>query len=54
MTAAPEPCVPLYGQASLAEVVPSILAALGLPEFDNRLGVEPLAGVCLLVVDGLG
>jgi hypothetical protein len=39
---APEPCVPLYGEASLAEVVPSILAALGLPGFDNRLGVEPL------------
>ncbi|MGH2555199.1 MAG: alkaline phosphatase family protein, partial [Actinomycetota bacterium] len=54
MTAAPQPCVPLYGEASLDEVVPSILAALGVPGFDNRLGVEPLAGVCLLLVDGLG
>jgi len=54
VTATPEPCVPLYGEASLAEVVPSILAALGVAGFDNRLGVEPLAGVCLLVVDGLG
>lgn len=54
MTGAPEPCVPLYGEASLAEVVPSVLAALGVPGFDDRLGVEPLPGVCLMVVDGLG
>jgi type I phosphodiesterase/nucleotide pyrophosphatase len=54
VTAAPEPCVPLYGEASLAEVVPSVLAALDVPGFDDALGVEPLAGVCLLVVDGLG
>lgn len=54
MSETPKPCVPLYGEASLAEVVPSILAALGVPGFANPLGVEPLPGVCLLVVDGLG
>jgi hypothetical protein len=50
----PEPSVPRYGERSLAEVVPSVLAALGVPGFDNRLGVDPLPGVCLMVVDGLG
>ena len=54
MTAIPKPCVPRYGEASLAEVVPSILDALGVSGFDNALGVEPLPGVCVLVVDGLG
>jgi len=54
LTAIPEPCVPRYGEASLAEVVPSILAALGVSGFDNSLGVEPLPGACVLVVDGLG
>jgi hypothetical protein len=34
--------------------VPSVLAALGVPGFENRLHVEALPGVCLLVVDGLG
>jgi type I phosphodiesterase/nucleotide pyrophosphatase len=50
----PEPSVPPYGEASLAEVVPSVLAALGVPGFENRLRVDPLPGVCILVVDGLG
>jgi hypothetical protein len=50
----PEPTVPRYGEASLAEVVPSVLAALGVPGFDNPLQLDPLPGVCLLVVDGLG
>jgi len=48
------PSVPRYGEASLAEVVPSVLAAIGVPGFDNRLRMEPLPGVCLMVVDGLG
>jgi hypothetical protein len=50
----PEPSVPRYGETSLAEVVPSVLAALGVSGFENRLGVDPLPGVCILVVDGLG
>jgi type I phosphodiesterase/nucleotide pyrophosphatase len=48
------PPLPRYGERSLAEVVPSLLAALGLPGFDNRLAIEPLSGFCLLVIDGLG
>lgn len=54
MTVIPEPSVPPYGTSTLAEVVPSVLAALGVPGFDNSLEVEPLPGVCILVVDGLG
>jgi hypothetical protein len=51
---AAEPLVPRYGEVSLSDLVPSVLAALGLPGFANRLGIEPLPGVCVLVVDGLG
>ena len=50
----PPPPLPRYGEASLAEVAPSLLAALDLPGFRNPLGVEPLRRACLLVVDGLG
>ena len=50
----PVPSIPRYGEASLAEVVPSVLAAFGLSEFENRLRLEPVSSVVLLVVDGLG
>jgi hypothetical protein len=50
----PGPPVPRYGEASLADLVPSVLSALGLSGFSNALAVEPLAGVFVLVVDGLG
>jgi hypothetical protein len=50
----PKPTIPRYGRRSLAEVVPSLLAALGLPGFENRLGIGRLSGFCLLVIDGLG
>ena len=50
----PAPPLPRYGEASLAEVAPSLLAALDVPGFRNPLGVEPLRRACLLVVDGLG
>jgi Type I phosphodiesterase / nucleotide pyrophosphatase len=50
----PAPSVPRYGSASLAEVVPSVLSAFGVPGFENRLELEPLSSVALLVVDGLG
>ena len=49
-----EPSIPLYGTASLADLVPSLLHALDVPGTHNPLGVEPLRRVCLLVVDGLG
>ncbi len=48
------PILPRYGEASLADLAPSLLAALDVPGLPNPLGVEPLRRVCLLVVDGLG
>jgi hypothetical protein len=53
-TGPPPPPLPRYGEASLAELAPSLLAALDVPGFGNPLGVEPLRRACLLVVDGLG
>jgi hypothetical protein len=46
--------LPRYGEASLADVVPSLLSALDVPGFANPLGIEPARRVCLLVIDGLG
>jgi Type I phosphodiesterase / nucleotide pyrophosphatase len=51
---APAPPLPRYGEASLSDLLPSLLAALDVPGFANPLGVEPLRRACLLVVDGLG
>ncbi|HET9290503.1 MAG TPA: alkaline phosphatase family protein, partial [Actinomycetes bacterium] len=50
----PAPPLPRYGEASLADLLPSLLAALDVPGFANPLGVEPLRRACLLVADGLG
>jgi len=46
--------VPRYGGGALADVVPSLLAGLGVPGFTNSLALDPLRKVCLLLVDGLG
>jgi hypothetical protein len=46
--------VPSYGGGSLADVGPSLLAALGVPGEDNTLGLAHIARACLLLVDGLG
>src|SRR3954447_9373223 len=46
--------VPSYGGGALADVGPSLLAALGVPGEDNTLGVGEIARACLLLVDGLG
>ncbi len=48
-----EQVLPAYGRRSLAELAPSLLAALGAPE-PNPLGIDPAGRVCLLLVDGLG
>jgi hypothetical protein len=50
---------PRYGSASLSDVLPGVLAALGLPGAADPLGLAtgPLAGtrrVVVLLVDGLG
>ncbi|WP_026404943.1 alkaline phosphatase family protein [Actinomadura rifamycini] len=51
---APPPPVPRYGTGTLADVSPSVLAALGVPGAANVLGLPPAARVCVLLVDGLG
>jgi hypothetical protein len=46
--------LPRYGEASLADAVPSVLAALGIEGFVDVLGVPPTTAACVFVVDGLG
>ena len=43
-----------YGESSLADVLPSALAALGVGGERNVLAIEPAACVVVLLVDGLG
>jgi hypothetical protein len=51
----PLPAPAPYGERSLADLVPSVLSALGLNGFgSNPLGIEPLRAACVFVVDGLG
>jgi hypothetical protein len=45
--------VPRYGEASLSDVMPSVLAALEVGG-DNRLGLEPAQRVVVMLIDGLG
>lgn len=52
MTALPR--APRYGEASTADVTPSLLAALGLGTFEDVLGLGTAARACLLLIDGLG
>lgn len=39
---------------ALADVTPSLFAALGVPDFGNRLAVAEASAVCLFLIDGLG
>lgn len=47
------PKPPRYGAASLADVAPALLDALGVPG-PNPFGFEPVRHACLLLLDGLG
>ncbi|MBN9109033.1 MAG: alkaline phosphatase family protein [Pseudonocardia sp.] len=47
------PLLPRYGTASLAEVLPSVLAALGVPG-PAPIPMPPVRAACVLLVDGLG
>ncbi len=49
-----EPSVPRYGTGALADLPPSLLAALGVAGEPDVLGLPPTRRVCLLIVDGLG
>ncbi|MHA4814129.1 alkaline phosphatase family protein [Streptomyces aculeolatus] len=47
--------VPRYGTRSLADLLPSAAAGLGVPGFVPALaGVEPADRVCVFLIDGLG
>lgn len=48
------PLLPEYGRRSLAEVLPALLAALGVPGAPPALAVPPVRAAALLLVDGLG
>jgi hypothetical protein len=48
------PVLPDYGHRSLAEVLPAILSALGVPGAAPALAFEPVRAAALLLVDGLG
>lgn len=50
----PEIPTPRYNDRSLADLTPSLLAALSVDGFPNVLGLEPARAACLLVVDGMG
>lgn len=50
----PAAIAPRYGSASLADLVPSVLHALGVPGFNPVLEVAACARACVLVIDGLG
>jgi Type I phosphodiesterase / nucleotide pyrophosphatase len=49
----PPPSLPRYGESSLADLVASVLAALGL-EASNVLRLAPMRAAVILLVDGLG
>jgi len=48
------PVPPAYGHHSLAEVMPALLGALGVPQPSSDLTIEPVRAAALLLVDGLG
>jgi hypothetical protein len=48
------PLLPEYGRRSLAEVLPALLAAIGVPGPAPALAVPPVRAAALLLVDGLG
>ena len=48
------PVAPLYGEAALADVGPSLLAALGVAAERNVLDLPDTARAVVFVVDGLG
>ncbi len=50
----PSPAAPRYGEAALADLTPSILAALDVPGFKNILAIPAGRSAALLVFDGLG
>lgn len=50
----PLPPAPGYGRSSIAEVLTSSAAVLGVPGFTNTLDLPAARRVCVVMVDGLG
>lgn len=48
------PAAPPYGSKSIAELLPSAAAALGVPGFENPLSLPSANRICVVMVDGLG
>ncbi|MBT2532469.1 alkaline phosphatase family protein [Arthrobacter sp. ISL-48] len=48
------PPAPAFGQRSIAEVLTSAAASLGIEGFRNTLGLPTASRVCVVVADGLG
>lgn len=51
---AADPTPPRYGEGALPDVLPSVLAALGVPGESGPLGLDLPPRVAILLVDGLG
>ena len=50
----PVPPAPAFGQRSIAEVLTSAAASLGIDGFENRLNLPAAKRVCVVLADGLG
>ena len=48
------PAPPPYGTRTMAELLPSAAAALGVQGYANTLGLPAASRVCVVMVDGLG
>ncbi|WP_457971808.1 alkaline phosphatase family protein [Arthrobacter sp. D1-17] len=48
------PPAPAYGRRSVAEVLGSAAASIGVDGFENRLGLPPARRICVVLADGLG
>ncbi|WP_457967655.1 alkaline phosphatase family protein [Arthrobacter sp. D1-29] len=48
------PPAPAFGQRSIADVLTSAAASLGVEGFSNTLGLPPASRVCVVLADGLG
>ncbi|MFC7218584.1 alkaline phosphatase family protein [Streptomyces polyrhachis] len=46
--------VPRYGEASLADLMPTLAAGLGVPDLAATLPLEPVDRACVFLIDGLG
>ena len=48
------PAAPAFGERSIAEVLTSAAASVGVPGFENRLKLPAAKRICVVLADGLG